>query len=316
MTTITAALLRRIMPGAGDRAELYAPHLEAARSRWVGDKPEHVAMWLAQLAHESGELRYVREIASGNAYEGRADLGNTQPGDGPRFRGRGLIQLTGRDNYARAAAALGLPLLDHPELLEAPAHAAAVSGWFWHWARCGERMDAADDPVLAVTRRINGGTNGLERRRAYYAEALAAIAELHAAPIEESQPTIVRAPEPAPAPAPEPAREIDHAELVSSVWRALVAGRKLANSATWKRRQLAVEQLAALLTALVLGAKAVGYDLPLSSDDLLAIAGAVWVAVGLFSGWATVATTASVGLPTRDRGGTEQRAGPGEPPGL
>mgnify|MGYP001271672241 CR=1 FL=1 len=209
MTTITAALLRRIMPGAGDRAELYAPHLEAARSRWVGDKPEHVAMWLAQLAHESGELRYVREIASGNAYEGRADLGNTQPGDGPRFRGRGLIQLTGRDNYARAAAALGLPLLDHPELLEAPAHAAAVSGWFWHWARCGERMDAADDPVLAVPRRINGGTNGLERRRAYYAEALAAIAELHAAPIEESQPTIVRAPEPAPAPAPEPAPQAD-----------------------------------------------------------------------------------------------------------
>lgn len=313
---ITAALLRRIMPGAGDRAELYAPHLEAVRWRWVGDKPEHVAMWLAQLAHESGQLRYVRELASGNAYEGRADLGNTQPGDGPRFRGRGLIQLTGRDNYARAAAALGLPLLEHPELLETPANAAAVSGWFWHWARCGGRMDAAADPVLAVTRRINGGTNGLDARRAYYAEALAGIAELHAAPIEESQPTIVRAPEPAPAPTPAPAREIDHAELVTSVWKALQAGYKLARSTTWKRRQIAVNAVAGLLAGLVGISKALGYELAVDEDTLLAVGGVVWAVVSLFDAGTTAATTASVGLPARDRGGAQPGAGPSEPPGL
>lgn len=183
---ITAALLRKIMPRSGDRADVFAVHLEAARQRWVGDDPRHVAMWLAQIAHESGELRYVREIASGDAYEGRADLGNTEQGDGIRFRGRGLIQLTGRSNYSRCGAALGLPLLDGPELLEQPEHAAASAGWFWSWSGCADRMSAAD-PVLAVTRVINGGTNGLAQRRAYFAAA--DIAPTPAAPITESQPT-------------------------------------------------------------------------------------------------------------------------------
>lgn len=193
---IDADLLRRMMPRSGERADVFAPHLEAARARFVGDDPAHVAMWLAQLAHESGELRYVREIASGEAYEGRRDLGNTEPGDGPRFRGRGLIQLTGRDNYRRAGAALSLPLLERPELLEQPEHASAVSGWFWQWADCSALMVAAD-PALAVTRRINGGINGLDARRAYYETAVRALADhlaaqLTAAPIVESTPVIVK----------------------------------------------------------------------------------------------------------------------------
>ena len=72
---ITATLLRQIMPLSADRADLYAAALETARQRWVGSNPRHVAMWLAQIAHESGQLRYVREIASGAAYEGRKNLG-------------------------------------------------------------------------------------------------------------------------------------------------------------------------------------------------------------------------------------------------
>lgn len=311
---IDADVLRRIMPYAGDRAVLFAPLLEVARRRWVGDDRQHVAMWLAQLAHESGQLRYVREIASGEAYEGRASLGNTEPGDGPRFRGRGLIQLTGRDNYRRAGEALGMPLLEQPELLEQPAHAAAVSGWFWHWAKCGELM-SAPDPVLAVTKRINGGTNGLDRRRAYYEVALEAVP----APIVESKPEPIVESKPRPKPVELPTRataEIDRVELVASVWRALRAGAKLANSATWKQRQMAVTAVAALLGGAVGVAKSMGYDFQVDDETLLAIGGVVWFLVGLFDVGATAATTATVGLPPRHRDGQVERPGPGEPPGL
>lgn len=171
---ITAELLRAIMPRAGARADEYAPLLEAARVQWVGDDWHHVAMWLAQIAHESGELRYVLELADGTAYEGRRDLGNTEPGDGPRFRGRGLLQVTGRYNYQRAGEAMGLPLLDRPALLEQPAHAAASAGWVWRSHGLGPLCDAPD-PLTAVTRRLNGGLNGLEARRQYYVRALAAM---------------------------------------------------------------------------------------------------------------------------------------------
>jgi putative chitinase len=311
---ITPALVSQVMPNAGGRAELYAAHLELARVKWVGEKPEHVAMWLAQLAHESGELRYLREIASGNAYEGRKDLGNTQPGDGQRFRGRGFIQLTGRDNYRRAGEALDLPLLEHPELLEKPEHAAEVSGWFWHLSGCGRLQDVADDPVLAVTKRINGGTNGLAARRAYYAAALPAVEALAAAPIEESQPVIVN--EPAPAPVPAPERDVDHVELVSSLWKALQAGFKLARSTTWKKRQIAVNSIAGLLAGGVGISKALGYELAVDEDTLIAVGGLVWALVSMFDAGITATTTGSVGLPPRSSGGEEQRTGPGESPGL
>lgn len=198
---ITPELLRRIMPQAGDRADVFAAPLEVARARWVGDDPLAVAHWLAQLAHESGQLRYVREIASGAAYEGRRDLGNTEPGDGVRFRGRGLIQLTGRANYTRYQEASGLLVVAHPELLEQPEHAADVSGWFWHWKALGALV-RSKDPVLAITKIINGGTNGLEDRRQFFARAHEALlskpqpaAETPPAPITESTP-VWTAPEP------------------------------------------------------------------------------------------------------------------------
>ena len=130
------------------------------------DTPLRCAHFLAQIGHESGELRFRAEIASGEAYEGRVDLGNSEPGDGRRFKGRGLIQLTGRANYAEYGRALGreTELLDNPELVETDSDLCVdVAGWFW--AKRGLNALADADDLTAVTKRINGGLNGLEDRR-------------------------------------------------------------------------------------------------------------------------------------------------------
>lgn len=131
-------------------------------------------MFLAQVAHESGGFRYVQEIASGAAYEGRADLGNDEPGDGMRYKGRGLIQLTGRSNYQKYGDILGLDLLANPELLEEPTNAARSAGCFWSTNGCNEIADMGD--FIHITRKINGGTNGLADRQAYLQRAQSALA--------------------------------------------------------------------------------------------------------------------------------------------
>lgn len=122
--------------------------------------------FIAQTAHESGRFVFVKELwgptPTQTGYEGRADLGNTVPGDGKLFRGRGLIQVTGRANYAKCADALGLPLLAHPEMLEETEHAARSAAWFWKTHGLNALADTGN--VLAVTKRINGGTNGLDER--------------------------------------------------------------------------------------------------------------------------------------------------------
>jgi putative chitinase len=124
--------------------------------------PRRIQMFLAQIGHESGQLRYVKELASGQAYEGRKDLGNTHIGDGVKYKGRGLIQLTGRSNYVLASLALGLPLLEKPELLESPENAARVAGWFWY----NKRLNGLADEGLfeKMTKVINGGLNGYADR--------------------------------------------------------------------------------------------------------------------------------------------------------
>lgn len=134
------------------------------------------AMFIAQMAHESGGFKYDEEVASGAAYEGRADLGNTQSGDGVRFKGRGYIQLTGRANYqhfgeviAKSRPDLGLEpdsLVKNPDLAKRPDVAAAVATAYWD-----ERVDknaARAGNVEVVTKNINGGYNGLEDRRQYF----------------------------------------------------------------------------------------------------------------------------------------------------
>lgn len=129
--------------------------------------------FLAQVAHESDHFQTTREYASGKAYEGRKDLGNTQKGDGERFRGRGLIQLTGRFNYQKASDALKEPYVDDPPLVEKFPAAAIVSGWWWQTNGCNELADK--DDVKVVTKRVNGGLNGINSRTALLATARTAI---------------------------------------------------------------------------------------------------------------------------------------------
>lgn len=161
--------LKQIMPLAGRRADAFCQALNDAMAEFGIDTPARQASFLAQVAHESGQLRYVRELASGAAYEGRKDLGNVVTGDGVRYKGRGLIQVTGRANYRACGAALGLDLINHPELLEQPVAACRSAGWFWQTHGLNALADAGDQ--VRVTRRINGGTNGLAERLAFFETA-------------------------------------------------------------------------------------------------------------------------------------------------
>ena len=162
MKPLNAETLAQIMPYAKAKAALYAPFLDAAMREFDINTPARQASFLSQVGHESGQLRYVRELASGAAYEGRKDLGNTQPGDGERYRGRGLIQITGRANYTAAMMALDVDVVEHPELLETPVLACRSAAWFWESHGLNELADTGDQ--IKVTKRINGGINGLPDR--------------------------------------------------------------------------------------------------------------------------------------------------------
>lgn len=128
---------------------------------------DRLNMFLAQLAHESDGFKTTREYASGAAYEGRSDLGNTEEGDGRRFRGRGLIQLTGRANYEEFNRELpaDIDIVANPELVEEFPLALTAATFFWTKRKLNNLADQGD--FRAVTRRINGGYNGLGSRLIY-----------------------------------------------------------------------------------------------------------------------------------------------------
>lgn len=135
--------------------------------------PLRLAHFMSQLIHESGSFRYMEEIASGAAYEGRDDLGNTQPGDGKRFKGRGPIQLTGRANYRRVGRALGIDLENNPTIAAVPSIGLLTACYFWSDAGLNELADA--DNVEKITRRINGGLNGYADRKLHLVRMKALI---------------------------------------------------------------------------------------------------------------------------------------------
>ena len=168
--------LVRIMPYAKQRADKFIEPLNAAMKEFdISENGIREAAFLAQIAHESGELRYVEELATGEAYEGRDDLGNLYNGDGVKYKGRGLIQLTGRANYEACGEALGLDLIACPELLEEPENACRSAAWFWQSRGLNDLADRHQ--FLLITKIINGGTNGWHERWKYYQKALQVIGE-------------------------------------------------------------------------------------------------------------------------------------------
>lgn len=165
------------------RATQYAPLLSAAMvEQEIVSKPRRCA-FLAQLAHESVQLRYMEEIASGTGYEGRHDLGNTKPGDGKRYKGRGPIQLTGRANYRHFGRILELDLEGNPTLAAKPENGFRIAALFWKLHELNELADKltledfpADYQIFRrITRVINGGVNGLAERWNYYKAAIKAL---------------------------------------------------------------------------------------------------------------------------------------------
>ena len=137
-----------------------------------------IAHFLGQTCEESAGYRTTEEFASGKEYEGRQDLGNTQRGDGPRYKGRGLLQLTGRANYADYGKALGVDLVNNPTLAAQPALSLKIACEYWK--RHNINADCDRDDAQAVTRKVNGGLNGLSDRIAFTQKAKTAVAKLQA----------------------------------------------------------------------------------------------------------------------------------------
>jgi putative chitinase len=198
MSVLTGEQLQAVMPRC--EVSVWLNPLTAAMGAWGINTHRRAAMFLAQVAHESGECRhlienlnysaeallrtwpsrfdpamahhYARqpEAIANIAYAGRMGNGDRASGDGWRYRGRGLIQVTGRGNYREAGDVLKLPLLDQPDLLLEPRYAAASAAWFF--VVRGNCIPAADlGDIDAVTYRINGGRNGIDDRRVYYRKA-------------------------------------------------------------------------------------------------------------------------------------------------
>lgn len=183
--TVTQQLLETIMPNARSQAGVFISALNTAMLRFSINTPKRAAAFLAQVGHESGQLHYVRELGS-DQYLSKYDtgtlaarLGNTPAldGDGQKYRGRGLIQITGRDNYLQCS--LGLfgddRLVFVPQLLEQPQWAAESAAWFWQQNGLNELADR--DQFNSITRRINGGLNGLQDRLQLWARARAVLCQ-------------------------------------------------------------------------------------------------------------------------------------------
>ncbi len=197
---ITAQQLLAIMPSATPaRVANFIGPLNDTMAEFAITTPARQAAFLAQLAHESGSLRYVEEIASGSAYDNRADLGNTTPEavalselsgttPGQYYKGRGLIQITGYTNYLACSRALCRDdsLVHNPEALERADLACRSAGWYWDSRRLNDFADAGQ--FETITRKINGGLNGQAERLAHYERAMKVLGGTAVAPSPFPQP--------------------------------------------------------------------------------------------------------------------------------
>ena len=174
---VTKEQILAIMPNAKDKVDAFLPYINGYAEVFHIDTPMRMAHFLAQIAHESGELRYTKELGNKNYFR-KCDvgklknmLGNLKDGDGYKYRGRGLIQITGRANYQvyqNSKYCTG-DIMEYPELLEEPSGATKSAMWWW-WKH-GLNKLADSDCFVAITKTINGGTNGLESRRKFLTRA-------------------------------------------------------------------------------------------------------------------------------------------------
>src|ERR1700722_3554182 len=186
MVPVDAQTMREVAPTftgapAASQAKIIAEAgavLAATLESYALTSRLRIAHFLGQTCEESAGYRTTEEFASGKEYEGRKDLGNTQKGDGPRYKGRGLLQLTGRANYADYGKALGVDLVNNPTLAAQPALSLKIACEYWK--RRNINADCDRDDVQAVTRKVNGGLNGLSDRIAFTQKAKAAVARLQA----------------------------------------------------------------------------------------------------------------------------------------
>lgn len=171
------AELKRFAPGG--KASILSEIVDAWHYADEADitTPHRICHFMAQLAHESDGLRVTVEYATGAAYEGRSNIGNTQPGDGKRYKGRGLIQCTGRANYAAFNKWAQQRYPDAPDFIDKPEEVAEFPWAFvsavWYWEKTGLNRYADRNDIRTVTKRINGGFNGLADRRAKFRKAVA-----------------------------------------------------------------------------------------------------------------------------------------------
>jgi len=201
---ITDQQLRECLPLATDQAIAdFAPAIAAAMEEFEINNAARAAGFIAQCGHESGNLKYVKEnlnysaqglmktfpkyfnnfnaeqygrnpeMIANRVYANRMGNGPEESGDGWAFRGRGLIQLTGRNNYKFCGEALGYDLQSDPTYLETPEGAARSAGWFWK--KNGLNAVADNRDILKMTKIINGGTIGLEERKHHFEHALSVL---------------------------------------------------------------------------------------------------------------------------------------------
>jgi len=188
-----AGRARPLMPGLAEWLNATCPLYEI-------DTPQEYCHFLAQACHETDHFKTLREYASGRGYEGRLDLGNTQPGDGVRFKGRGIFQTTGRANYLQLGIKKGRRdlFINNPELLEQPEYSVWSACEFWRTRGLNDVANHADtdvlkkkyrgniidvSPVEYISITINGGYNGMDERKKYYAIARQVLVEVLASPV-------------------------------------------------------------------------------------------------------------------------------------
>jgi putative chitinase len=171
---MTEEQLRKIDPHISEEnIKIYTPLLNKWMPYYSINTKLRQAAFIAQILHETDSLRYTEEIASGKKYEGRKDLGNTEKGDGERYKGCGCIMITGRANYAAASKGLGVDFITHPELLKEPRFAVQSACWWWTIHGLNTLADKKD--FKGITKKINGGYNGYLDRVIYYRRALTAL---------------------------------------------------------------------------------------------------------------------------------------------